>query len=196
MAVGKSSILSQYTKKTFPNCPLPTIAIEFASKIIKTKEGDRIKVQIWDTAGQEKYKSITSHHYRKAVGAMLIYDITRRSTFDNLMKWYSELKNYAEKDCVIFLIGNKIDLLHQNANKREVPFEEAEKVSKDNKMVLYETSAKNNHNIETCFEELIKRIYDERKTNGNLISKNSVMLTNDSNKDKDNHNKEGDIGCC
>ena len=81
MGVGKSSILSQYIKQVFPESPLPTIAIEFATKLIKIKEGGYIKAQIWDTAGQEKYKSITSHHYRKAVGALLVYDITRRNTF-------------------------------------------------------------------------------------------------------------------
>ena len=75
MGVGKSSLMSQYIKQEFPESPLPTIAIEFATKIIKIKEGGYVKAQIWDTAGQEKYKSITSHHYRKAVGALLVYDV-------------------------------------------------------------------------------------------------------------------------
>jgi Rab family protein len=88
MGVGKSSLMSQYIKKEFPESPLPTIAIEFATKIIKIKEGGYVKAQIWDTAGQEKYKSITSHHYRKAVGALLVYDVTRRITFENCIKWY------------------------------------------------------------------------------------------------------------
>ena len=88
MGVGKSSLMSRCVEKEFPESPLPTIAIEFATKIIKIKEGGYVKAQIWDTAGQEKYKSITSHHYRKAVGALLVYDVTRRITFENCIKWY------------------------------------------------------------------------------------------------------------
>ena len=86
MGVGKSSLISQYIKKEFPESPLPTIAVEFTTKIIKMINGDKVKMQIWDTAGQEKYKSIASHHYRKAVGALLVYDVSRRITFDNCMK--------------------------------------------------------------------------------------------------------------
>ena len=111
MGVGKSSLISQYIKREFPESPLPTIAIEFTTKILKMKNGDKIKMQIWDTAGQEKYKSITSHHYRKAVGALLVYDITRRITFDDCIKWYTELKNYTDKECIICIIGNKLDIV-------------------------------------------------------------------------------------
>ena len=137
MGVGKSSLMSQYIKKEFPESPLPTIAIEFATKIIKIKEGGYVKAQIWDTAGQEKYKSITSHHYRKAVGALLVYDVTRHSSFENCVKWLSEIRNYTDKDCVICLIGNKIDLLENKKNKREVPRTEAENFAKRNRIIFY-----------------------------------------------------------
>ena len=127
MGVGKSSLMYQYIKKEFPESPLPTIAIEFATKIIKIKEGGYVKAQIWDTAGQEKYKSITSHHYRKAVGALLVYDVTRRITFENCIKWYKELKVFTDPECVICIVGNKLDLIDGNPNRREVTKEEGKK---------------------------------------------------------------------
>ena len=174
MGVGKSSILSQYIKQVFPESPLPTIAIEFATKLIKIKEGGYIKAQIWDTAGQEKYKSITSHHYRKAVGALLVYDITRRITFDNIIRWYSELKNYTDKDCIICIVGNKFDIIQKNQNLREVTREEGENFAKKNRTLFYEMSAKNFDEINKCFEDLIIKIYETRKENFKLSGKFSV----------------------
>ena len=195
MAVGKSSIHSQYVKNEFPESPLPTIAIEFATKIIPVKEGGCVKAQLWDTAGQEKYKSITSHHYRKAVGALLVYDVTRRNTFDNCMKWYSELKNYTEKNCVIALVGNKIDILVENPQKREVNYSEAKELARKNDMMFFETSAKNKDNIKECFEELIQQIYNVKRRNGNDNQlRNSMSLSKSV--DKVNFNREEDLGCC
>lgn len=190
MGVGKTSILSQYTKKVFPESPLPTIAIEFATKNIQIKEGGYVKAQIWDTAGQEKYKSITSHHYRKAFGALLVYDVTRRSTFENSLKWYSELQKYAEKDCIVELVGNKIDLVNKNDKKREITYEEGEYVAKQNKMLFFEASAKSNYNITNCFEELLQQIYNDKRKKGNMMMK-SVTLT----KLSDGEDQK-DVGCC
>jgi len=165
MGVGKSSLMSQYIKKEFPESPLPTIAIEFATKIIKIKEGGYVKAQIWDTAGQEKYKSITSHHYRKAVGALLVYDVTRRITFDNCLKWYKELKVFTDQECVICIVGNKLDLIEGNPKRREVTYEEGKKFAKQNKTLFFETSAKKNDNVVECFEELLQQIYNTRRKN-------------------------------
>ena len=183
MGVGKSSILSQYIKQIFPDSPLPTIAIEFATKVIKLKEGGYVKAQIWDTAGQEKYKSITSHHYRKAVGALLVYDITRKSTFVDCIKWYNELKNYCERDCVICLIGNKNDI-----KKREVTFEEGKNFSIKYKTIFFETSAKNKESVNECFEELLQQIYNIKRRNNNITD--SVILK------KEIFDKNKNEGCC
>jgi Rab family protein len=163
MGVGKTSLISQYIKNIFPENPLPTIAIEFSTKIIQINSFTNIKMQIWDTTGQEKYKSITSHHYRKAVGALLVYDVTRHSSFENCVKWLSEIRNYTDKDCVICLIGNKIDLLENKKNKREVPRTEAENFAKRNRIIFFELSAKKSGDINRCIEIMIKKIYDIKK---------------------------------
>ena len=190
MGVGKSSILSQYVKQIFQESPLPTIAIEFATKTIKIKEGGYIKAQIWDTAGQEKYKSITSHHYRKAVGALLVYDICRRNTFENCIKWYNELRKFTERSCIVCLVGNKIDILENNENKREVEFDEAKDFAKKYNMLFFETSAKNNYNVDNCFEELLQQIYNEKRKSGNDQLLDSIIIK------KANFKKNNDDSIC
>ena len=164
MGVGKTSLISQYIKKIFPESPLPTIAIEFTTKILQlTQGGPRIKMQIWDTTGQEKYKSITSHHYRKALGALLVYDVTRHQSFENCVNWLHELKNYTDKDCVICLVGNKIDLVENNLNLRKVSIQEGQIFAKRNQAMFFEVSAKKFGGINKCFELMIKKIYDIKK---------------------------------
>ena len=187
--VGKTSLISKYVKGIFPPSPLPTIAIEFATKIIQIKEGGFIKAQIWDTAGQEKYKSITSHHYRKAVGGLIVYDITKRTTFDNVLQWLSDLKNNADKGCICALVGNKIDLVEKNHRIREVSEDEGKLLAKKYEMLFYETSALSNQSVNDAFEDLLQKIYIERrkitiiekdknnnvinlKTKGNIIKNN------------------------
>jgi len=162
-SVGKTALLCKYLRGVFPSSSLPTVATEFATKIIQIKEGGAIKAQIWDTAGEEKYKSITYHHYKKSVGALIIYDITKKSTFDNVQNWYNDLIYKAEIGCIIALIGNKLDLIEKNERLREVSKEEAQSFAKDNNMLFYETSALNGNNISDIFEELMQRIYTEKR---------------------------------
>ena len=162
-SVGKTALLSKYLKGIFPTSPLSTVATDFATKIIQIKEGGYIKAQIWDTAGEEKYKSITYHHYKKSVGGLIVYDITKRSTFENVKNWYNDLIYKAEKGCIIALIGNKLDLVEKNGKKREVSKEEAQSYAEDNHMLFYETSAYNGNNINDIFEELMQTIYTERR---------------------------------
>lgn len=107
--VGKSNIISRFTKNQFNLESKTTIGVEFATKVIEI-DNRSIKVQIWDTAGQERYRSMASAYYRGAVGALLVYDITRASSFENLQKWLKELKNYGSEDMVCLMVGNKSDL--------------------------------------------------------------------------------------
>ena len=192
MGVGKSSLLSKYVKGVVTVSPLPTIAIEFATKIIQIKEGGYIKAQIWDTAGQEKYKAITSHHYRRAVGALIVYDVTKRSSFDNVLKWFSDLKSKAEKECIIALIGNKIDLLDRNSRRREISYEEGKMLAANNNMLFYETSAYTSVKVNDAFEDLLQEIYNERRRviNSNKSNGSTKILSLNNNDGNENRN------CC
>ena len=167
--MGKTAILSKYVKGIFPVAPAPTIAIEFATKIIQIKEGGYIKAQIWDSAGQERYKAIVAGHYRRAAGAIIVYDVTKRSTFEHATSWLQNIKEMAEKNCITYLVGNKVDLVDMNEKNREVTIEEAQKYAKENGLKFYEASALTNVRINDCFEDLLQEIYNERrKIKGNL----------------------------
>jgi len=163
--VGKTSIISKYLTGIFPqpSTCIPTIAAEFATKIIPIKEGGYIKAQIWDTAGQERYKSIALNHYRQSAGGLIVYDITNRASFESISLWLSELKQLAEKECVIALVGNKLDLVQKDNKKREVTKEEAQSFAYLNHLLFYETSAYNDDKLNNIFEEVIQYIYNERR---------------------------------
>lgn len=112
--VGKSNLLLRFTKNDFQAESKSTIGVEFATRTLKI-EDKTVKAQIWDTAGQERYRAITSAYYRGAVGALLVYDITKKQTFDNAERWLNELREHADQEIVILLVGNKSDLRHIRA---------------------------------------------------------------------------------
>ena len=178
--VGKTAFLSKYVKGVFPMAPTPTIAIEFATKIIQIKEGGYIKAQIWDSAGQERYKAIVAGHYRRAAGALIVYDVTKKASFEHVTNWLKNINEMAEKNCITYLIGNKRDLVENNENAREVTIEEAQKYAKENGLRFYEASALTNENVNNSFEDLLQEIYNERrKIKGKLnepIDKNTKVL--------------------
>ena len=199
-SVGKTALLSKYLKGVFPTSPLSTVATEFATKIIQIKEGGYIKAQIWDTAGQEKYKSITFHHYKKSVGGLIVYDVTKRSSFDNVKNWYNDLINLGEKGCVIALVGNKLDLVERNERKREVSKLEAQAYAEDNHMLFFETSAYNGTNINDIFEELLQTIYTERRKIPELKERDKILESQNvinlkSNMDKSQNSNDDDCEC-
>ena len=118
--VGKSNLLSRFTRNEFNLDSKSTIGVEFATRSIQV-DAKTIKAQIWDTAGQERYRAITSAYYRGAVGALLVYDISKHQTYENVQRWLKELRDHADANIVIMLVGNKSDLRHLRA----VPTEEA-----------------------------------------------------------------------
>jgi len=109
--VGKSNLLSRFTRNTFTVDEKSTIGVEFATRIIPMNDQKKIKAQIWDTAGQERYRAITNAYYRGALGAILVFDVTRKTSFDNIPRWLRELRDHANKDIVLILVGNKSDLV-------------------------------------------------------------------------------------
>jgi GTPase SAR1 family protein len=102
-------------------------------------------------------------HYRNAVGALLVYEVTKKSSFQNVQRWLIELKQYAEPECTILLIGNKVDLVDRNNRKREVAYDEAKAFADENNLIFYETSALSSYKINQCFEDLLQEIYNERR---------------------------------
>lgn len=152
--VGKSNLLSRFTRNEFNLESKSTIGVEFATKSIMT-EGKKIRAQIWDTAGQERYRAITSAYYRGAVGALLVYDISKHSTFENVERWLRELRDHANMQIVIMLVGNKSDLRHLRA----VSTEEAMAFAEANDLAFIETSALDSTGVDTAFHKILTEIY-------------------------------------
>ncbi|KAJ8753718.1 hypothetical protein K2173_026394 [Erythroxylum novogranatense] len=177
-AVGKSNLLSRFSRKEFRLDSKPTIGVEFAYRNVRV--GDKlIKAQIWDTAGQERFRAITSSYYRGALGALLVYDITRRVTFDNVKKWLQELKEFGGSDMVVVLVGNKSDLGHS----REVDEEEGKSLAVSEGLCFMETSALENLNVEEAFLGMINKIHqitsqkslDARKNDTTIATKTVLV---------------------
>lgn len=154
--VGKSCLLLQFTDKRFQPVHDLTIGVEFGARMI-TIAGKQIKLQIWDTAGQESFRSITRSYYRGAAGALLVYDITRRDTFEHLTNWLEDARQHSSSNMVIMLIGNKCDL----ESRREVKKEEGEAFAREHGMIFMEASAKTAQNVEEAFINTAKEIYDK-----------------------------------
>ena len=108
--VGKTNLLTGFSKNEFSLESKTTIGVEFATKTITTEQGHVIKAQIWDTAGQDRYRAIASSYYKGAAGALVVYDITKPNSFANVEKWLKELRDHGAEDMVLMLIGNKSDL--------------------------------------------------------------------------------------
>ncbi|XP_015739763.1 ras-related protein Rab-11A-like [Coturnix japonica] len=152
--VGKSNLLSRFTRNEFNLESKSTIGVEFATRSIQV-DGKTIKAQIWDTAGQERYRAITSAYYRGAVGALLVYDIAKYLTYENIERWLKELRDHADNNIVIMLVGNKSDLRHLRA----VPTDEARSFAEKNGLSFLETSALDSTNVETAFHNILSEIY-------------------------------------
>lgn len=152
--VGKSNLLSRFTRNEFNLESKSTIGVEFATRSIVV-DNKTIKAQIWDTAGQERYRAITSAYYRGAVGALLVYDIAKHLTYENVERWLRELRDHADQNIVIMLVGNKSDLRHLRA----VPTDEAKTFAERNGLSFIETSALDSTNVETAFQNILTEIY-------------------------------------
>ena len=190
MAVGKSCILLQFTDHKFRYQHELTIGVEFGGKTLEIKNR-KLKIQIWDTAGQEQFQAITRAYYKGAIGALLVYDITRRDTFDHITKWLNEVKTHGSKDIVCVLVGNKKDL----EDSRKVTYEEGEQLAKINGIFFLETSAKTAENVNEVFLKTAEKILDNMIENGTDISPNKNMRISLDDDDDDKKLKKKK-GCC
>lgn len=150
--VGKSNLLSRFTRNEFNIDSKSTIGVEFATRSIQV-DSKTIKAQIWDTAGQERYRAITSAYYRGAVGALLVYDISKHQTYENVTRWLKELRDHADANIVIMLVGNKSDLRHLRA----VPTEEAKAFASESALPAARCGARNGRKGSLGTDYLIRR---------------------------------------
>jgi small GTP-binding protein len=200
-AVGKSNLLLRYVHGQFKPEYQLTIGVEFGAKNIEISS-KIFRIQIWDTAGQENFRSITRAYYKNSVCALVVYDISSRDSFNNVMSWIEDCKNQSPKTIFIVLVGNKSDL----DDKRQVSYEEGKELAEKNELLFFESSAKDGINVDEIFvnsaKEIAKKIeqgyYDlENDTCGikkgiNRSNNNQQIYLGDG---QPNQNK-GFGGCC
>lgn len=183
-SVGKSSLLVRLTDQRFLANPDPTLGVEFGSKLITIPEENKVvKLQCWDTAGTESFRSITRSYYRGAAGCLLVYDVTSRKSFENARSWLADVREHADPHLTCILVGNKVDLCappptdsdappseatqthnrrqSQALKTREVTMEEAELWAKEEGLLFVEASAKSGVNVEQAFETATRDILDK-----------------------------------
>ena len=198
-AVGKSNLLLRYVHGQFKPEYQLTIGVEFGAKNIEI--GSKIfRIQIWDTAGQENFRSITRAYYKNSVCALVVYDISSRDSFNNVMSWIEDCRNQSPKTIFIVLVGNKCDL----EDKRQVTYEEGKDLADKNELLFFESSAKDGINVDDIFvnsaKEISKKIeqgyYDLESDSCGIkkgINRNSNQEIHLGNQQPNNVNRGG---CC
>ena len=191
-AVGKTSIINKFTKNKFNAEILPTTGANYSQKVI-TKFNKSIRLDLWDTAGQEEYRAIGRFFYKEAYIVCLVYDITNEVSFENLKNiWYNELMEHGEEYKVVAVIGNKSDLYI----KEKVPEEEAREYASEIKALFRLTSAKNGNGVEEIFDELVDKYYYDIEVPKLLVKNNDKKDEKKIKITKDNIKKKGKKKCC
>lgn len=188
--IGKSCLLHQFLEgRFFPECA-HTIGVEFGSRIISLN-GKRIKLQIWDTAGQERYRSVTRSYYRGAMGALVVFDVTSRESYDHVPEWVRDARALAAPDLVVMLVGNKVDLVESSGGVdgghvgdvggggavRQVPFLDSSALAQEQHAMLLEASARTGASVEEIFAMVAKAVLSKRvDTAGAAVGRGAVPL--------------------
>ena len=187
--VGKTNLIKRFVTNTFSANSKATVGVEFISKSYRIND-QVFKIEIWDTAGQERYKSITAAYYKGAKGALIVYDTTQKTSFENIDKWMSEIKEKSSKDMKLMIIGNKIDL----KDERQVETDEALAKAQTLETPIMETSALDATNVKEAFYDLLKEMYKEVKKKLDVVESQAEggnegiqLETNEENQKK---------GCC
>ena len=170
LGVGKSCVILRYVEGDFPGNIMSSIGVDFKTKQIELDEHS-IKMQIWDTAGHEKFRTITTSYYKSAQAIIILYDITQKSSFDHIRNWITEIDKFGKQGVLKVIVGNKLDL----ENNRKISKEDAENLALKYGLKLWEVSAKDNTNIEEMFVDTIKTLLEK---NSKIISESSSMGNN------------------
>ena len=175
--VGKTNLITRYIYNTFDQNQVSTVSATYAKKTIKRNDGNEIILQIWDTAGQESYRGLTQLFYRNAAGIIIVYDITRKNTFEEIKNyWLKQVKENASKEAKIAIVGNKNDLF----TKGEVDEEECRAFAEKIGAMFQLTSALNSNGVDKLFEDLADALSDNSQGNkGNRIELNTRRRNND-----------------
>ena len=148
-SVGKSSLLLRFSDNVFQESFLPTIGVDFKIRTID-HQGSVVKLQMWDTAGQEKFKTITSAYYKGAQGIVMVFDLTDKRSFDNIKNWIAECEQFSNLEPVKILVGNKMDM----GRERQVSSDQARLFAESEGMLYVETSARTGQNVENIFQSI------------------------------------------
>ncbi|XP_041976843.1 ras-related protein Rab-37 isoform X1 [Aricia agestis] len=152
--VGKTCMLVRFRDGTFlAGNYISTVGIDFRNKVV-TVDNIKVKLQIWDTAGQERFRSVTHAYYRDAHALLLLYDVTNKTSFDNIRAWLGEIREYAQDDVVIMLLGNKSDSGLERAVRRE----EGQRLAREYQVAFMETSAKTGLNVDAAFAHVARSL--------------------------------------
>ena len=187
--VGKTNLIKRFVSNTFSPNSKATVGVEFISKSYRINN-QVFKIEMWDTAGQERYKSITAAYYKGAKGALIVYDTTQKTSFENIDKWMAEIKDKSSKDMKLMIVGNKTDL----KDERQVKTEEALVKAKDLEAPIMEASALDGSNVKEAFYDLLKEMYKEIRKKLDIVEsqaesgKDAVQLDTTEEKKKK--------GCC
>ena len=152
--VGKSCFLMRYADNVFVENYITTIGLDYKLKYVQLDSGEKIKVQLWDTAGQDRYKTIAKNYYKGSHGILLLYDITKVNSFENIREWIKDIKEEVYEKAIIFLIGNKID----KDIERKITTEQGERLAEEYNLPFFEASAKSGENVDEIFKALYKKI--------------------------------------
>ena len=171
--VGKSCFLMRYSDNIFVENYITTIGLDYKLKYVQLDSGETIKVQLWDTAGQDRYRTIAKNYYKGSHGILLLYDITKENSFENIREWVQNIREEVYEKAIIFLIGNKID----KKNERKITTEQGQKLAAEYNLPFFEASAKSGENVEEIFKNLYKKIsevyVDMQKEKGGKLNPNS-----------------------
>jgi small GTP-binding protein len=217
IGVGKTCIINRYVKNIFINDQTPTIGIDYKSKIV-IYNSKKIKLKIFDTSGQERFHTLTKNYYRGADGIIMVFDLKRSETFDELTYWMEEINKNCDKNKIgLILVGNKND---GNLDERKISREQGNKIAELYNFIYIETSAVTNDNIKECFDLMVKTLFEKNVNDCNNIKNNNeekedididknkevndkketiVLNINNhrvNNTPNNNHNNDNDDSCC